>query len=152
MRWWLFNIMWCYRIFFGAEHACMSVAKNTIMAHYVNIASGSFFMAWVFVLCVGLQRLHTAGTRMCCGCMCVGLQKPWHKKLTAPPHKACVLWVLCVGSSLSRACAVGFRISILERMIIFDVFFQVFKIICFVTFCCADVTMSRHNLNLTKII
>lgn len=51
MRWWLFNIMWCYRIFFGAEHACMSVAKNTIMPHYVNVASGSFFWRGFLLVC-----------------------------------------------------------------------------------------------------
>ena len=33
------------------------------------------------------------------------LTKTMTKKLTATPHKACVLWLLCVGSSLSRACA-----------------------------------------------
>jgi hypothetical protein len=54
------------------------------------------FLAWVFVLCGRLQRLHTAGTRMCCGCMCVGY-KNHDKKVegnSAKQHRPCILAVL----------------------------------------------------------
>jgi hypothetical protein len=67
------------------------------------------FLAWVFVRGGGCSSFifFLSFKKNKCAAVC-GLTKTMTKKVRATPHKACVCWLLCGGSSLSRACGSGF--------------------------------------------
>jgi hypothetical protein len=70
------------------------------------------FLAWVFVRGGGCSSfIFFLSFKKINVLHVCELTKTMTKKVRATPHKACVCWLLCVGSSLSRACAVGWGIS-----------------------------------------
>jgi len=73
--------------------ADMSRAKNTIMPHYVNVASGSFFGAGFCSVC-GLQLFYffSVFSKKINVLQVCWLTKTMTKKLTATPNTAPVFW------------------------------------------------------------
>ena len=136
-----------HRISMGGKSAKRTY--KTTLCYLASALCAGFFAACAALAVqlfgiVGFCVRALCAIAMCCTKRRQAAKKAWQGGNTA---EACVLRVLCVGSSLSRACAVG-CISF-HGMMFFQLVLQIIKIIRLVTFGAAYILMPCHVLHLS---